>query len=417
MGGLFQKVAVLALSLLILLGTANAAGVNSAAPVTGTSGSSYICTNPTPVAINFNSIPLIGIAAIALFISFDVIAIGYVVGKLVPGTQLSQWVKREYWEVTKSAILIGMIYSALIFAGNIAIHLVPVGIPASGGSPFTVLTNAAQSYLGQTFCGTLTSTATGIVGVSNYADYFYYLGIGSGLLQKLEVGWYIPVPIPVPGAPSFTLGTEFGYENEMVIDLDINAGTYKSLVNDALTFVVVPPYVIIAMEYYLLPALVFIGLAFLIPFGLILRALPFLRGIGGTLIALGVGASIVFPLVLVLVNYPITNILAQQLQNPINAAYSQNVWWLNLIPSQFFPIASSSLQSATAGAEGFVDGFFGGVASEYPALNGTVDYSYPALLQFILIVVDLAITFPIIEAIARSLGGTVNIQFGKLRIK
>ena len=38
-----------------------------------------------------------------------------------------------------------------------------------------------------------------------------------------------------------------------------------------------------------------------------LRSIPFLRGIGGTMIAIAIGMSIIYPAMLIMVNLPITD--------------------------------------------------------------------------------------------------------------
>jgi len=395
MGGRLSRAAAPLLLFLFLFGIANAQSICSATP---------------HASITINQIPLIGIALIALSISFDVIAIGYIIGKLVPGTQLSNWVKKEYWEVAKSAMLIAGIYSVLVLMGSIAVGLAGSSVPASSGSSLSTslsaLTTATQTYLQGVFCGTPQ-------GNPNIA-YLLGLSLGLGSLSSLQVGYYIPIPLVLPVLPTFTLGTSFsGYKNPMLSGA-VDAGGYESMVNDAFSIVLLPVYTVIGMEYYLMPMLVFVGLAFMIPMGIIFRSMPFVRGIGGTLIGIGIGIAIVFPSIILIVNQPISTIVSTYICSPGTAQYpacltqqgtaSAIPWWLSSI-NTYFPSGQGALD---AGASLF---------SIYPGLNGVFLNTIPAVVQFLLLILDLAIAFPVIDAIAKSLGGTINIEFGKLKIK
>lgn len=501
-----------------------------------------ICSGqPLQTQILVNQIPLLGVALIALSISIDVVAIGYIIGKLVPGTQLSQWVKKEYWEIAKSAILIAGIFAILAFLGGFAASLnygiSPYTIPTAAGSSvqntgplstaFTALTVAAQTYLIQVYCpttatsppltmqwywgdgnyqtsyggfsgvqhtyasaGTYTvkvtasdntgneaigsqSLAVGVQGPSGqftsttsgsgqpiqmnidfqvsgttlmpsgsindpnipsptaqnfvssdygntFGGYFSGLGLGLGMLRSLSVSYYIPIPIGllVPGAgqaiPTFFLGTIFNpYANKMVLQ-DIDANTYEGLMNDAISVLVLPVYSIIDFEYYLLPLLTFVGLAFLIPMGIIFRAMPFVRGIGGTLVAIGIGIALVLPAALVLINQPIYNFVQAQLGTQYNGQGNCNglAWWFSALPGG---AGCTSGIGANSG-NGWLDAFTS-FQEIYPAMNGIFFYSITSVLQLLLFILDLMILFPMIEAVAKSLGGTINIQFGKLRVK
>lgn len=485
---------VIVFILFLLFGTTVAATTNP-------TFSPGICSSQSPALITINEIPLLVIALIAISISMDVIAIGYIVGKLVPGTQLSSWVKKEYWEVAKSVMLIAGVYAILVLLGSISTGLVGISTPdTSLGAPFAALTTAAQTYLSTTFCGraaaptsttvtwnwgdgsaetigssashtypdpgappitkpyTITakvtdsnggsvsttadiqaselstpqtftsSTATGLgmgiaftgtqtglnvqttaitsqggAGGSDYVSYLVGLSLGVGFLGSLQVGYYIPIPIP---GVSFTLGTKFNpYKNTMILNDIANSKTYENILNDIITLIILPTYTIIGMEYYLLPMFVFTGLAFLIPLGIIFRAMPFLRGIGGTLFAIGIGIAVVLPAIMLLVNLPVTNLITPYLGTPASQTSQSPIFGINPASVPGF-----------SGGQGIWDGFasFGTI---YPALNGIVSMSSFAVVQFMLFVLDLMITFPIIEAIAKSLGGTINVGFGRFKIK
>lgn len=485
------------LAFAMLFGTLSAATVNANFPP-------GICSAQSPALITVNEIPLLIVALIGISISLDVIAIGYIVGKLVPGTQLSSWVKKEYWEVAKSAILIAGVYAILILLGGIATNLVGISTPTSGtylGAPFAALTTAAQSYLSDTFCGSavtqsqttvtwdwgdggpqtigdsashtyaalppsvltkdytitakvtnsngdsvkvsqvvtvsgatsptsfssptstglgmgisFTGTETGLdvqttsyttqgsAGGRDYMSYLIGLSEATGFMGSLKVAYYIPIPTP---GLAFTLGTNFvPYKNTLILNDISNAKSYESILNDIITLIILPTYTIIGMEYYLLPMFVFTGLAFLIPMGIIFRALPFLRGIGGTFFGIGVGIAVVLPAIMLLVNLPVTTLISPYLITPSQTATTQPIFGIN--PASVSPFGN--------GGQGFVDGILS-FSTIYPALNGIVSMSAFIVVQFILFVLDLIITFPIIEAVAKSLGGTINVEFGRFKIK
>ncbi|MDE1845680.1 MAG: hypothetical protein KGH53_00125 [Candidatus Micrarchaeota archaeon] len=477
------------LLIFFLFGTTNAAINNY--PTQG------ICLSNSPALIAINQIPLLVVALIAISISLDVIAIGYIIGKLVPGTQLTPWVRKEYWEVAKSAMLIAGVYAILVFLGSLSTGIVGVSAPPGGGlsSPFGALTSSTQLYLAGIFCGqALTTPATtvswmwgdgntgygssasnfyaapgpytitatvqnsngdkvsvskdinvvassnppitfssdsksglgmeiafsgtqsgqsvsvqsftsqGALGGSDYVSYLIGLSGGIGFLQSLSVGYYLPIPTP---GISFTLGTSFNpYKNTMLLHNIGDSKTYENLINDVIGLIILPTYTIIGMEYYLLPMFVFAGLAFLIPMGIIFRSMPFLRGIGGTLFGIGIGISVILPTTLLIVNLPVTSMVTPYLVSTASSSGSVQ---------PLFGLTPANLPFFTGGA-GAVDAF-ASFSNIFPALNGIVQFSIFCVVQFMLFILDLMITFPLVEAIAKSLGGTIDVEFGRFRIK
>ncbi|HVA83249.1 MAG TPA: PKD domain-containing protein [Candidatus Aquilonibacter sp.] len=486
------------LLLLLTIGTANAGVYGQLFGTQGATINQYqtqgICLSNSPALITINSIPLIIVSLIAISISLDVIAIGYIIGKLAPGTQLTPWVRKEYWEVAKSAMLIAGVYAILVFLGSLSTGLVGVSAPAGGGlsSPFSALTTSSQQYLAGIFCGqaiTKTDTAVswawgdgdvgfgtsashlyatpgtypitatvqnangdkvsiehdvivsatgtssftsdpktglgmeivfsgtqnmmsvstqaytseGTTGGSDYVSYLIGLSMGVGFMQGVTVGYYLPIPTP---GISFTLGTSFNpYKNTMLLHNIGDAKTYENLINDVMGLIILPTYTIIGMMYYLLPMFVFAGLAFLIPMGIIFRSMPFLRGIGGTLFAIGIGISVVLPSVLLIVNLPVTSMITPYILTTPLQTQQQS----------FFGLSPANLPAFPGGAGG-ADAF-GSFSSIYPALNGIIGFSIYCVVQFVLFILDMMITFPLVEALAKSLGGTIDVEFGRFRIK
>ncbi|MEM3820582.1 MAG: hypothetical protein QXM58_02495, partial [Candidatus Micrarchaeaceae archaeon] len=53
----------------------------------------------------------------------------------------------------------------------------------------------------------------------------------------------------------------------------------------------------------------------------------------------------------------------------------------------------------------------------YPALNGIMYYTLFSLVQFVLFVVDLLIAYPLVDSIAKQLGGTIRFSLsGKFKL-
>jgi hypothetical protein len=166
-----------------------------------------------------------------------------------------------------------------------------------------------------------------------------------------------------------------------------------------------------------------IGLGVLLPIGIILRAIPFLRPLGGTFIALGIGAAIVYPSLLLMVNMPITSYIA-----PMNAGN----------PSALQPPCPQGLTNVECKALGFAtsyttnlfnnhgqfvletEGFYEGIDSIntiYPAFNTVLSQSFINLaLQFILFIFDLIAGVVITQDIAKVMGGKVSFGVGRLKL-
>ena len=204
-------------------------------------------------------------------------------------------------------------------------------------------------------------------------------------------------------------------------------------------------YILLGALYYLLYVIANIGLAVLLPLGIIFRAIPFLRGIGGTLIALGIGASIIFPVMLLAVNNTITSYFVPTLQAPgppstcSQSGLNGGTQWLctffsQVISTVFNPLASIALASfgtvqyagsGTNCAGGTYrnpayDGFNAGenvlFSGSMPILNVMFYYLTPLMFDFILLIFDLILGYAVVQGIAKLLGGSVRLGFGKMSV-
>ncbi len=346
----------------------------------------------------------IGLAALALTVSFDVVAIGYIIGKLLPATGVLSWINSEYWEIAKSAMLIASIYAIIVLAGSLA---APFVSSAAATSPLAALVNGAQSYL-------CTATLT----VSNDLSYLSGISIGVGLWKHTSLGVYSAIPFP-PFVSAFIFGFTFSpYQNQFLESSFITIVTYESLLNDIITVVALIVSVILIFQMDLLFAMVTIGLAVLIPIGLILRAFPFIRGVGGTLVALGIGIAVIYPATLAVFNAPVSSLIQNGLAWPTPAppAYSSQPFWLSIYTGTVGSIVGGIIGSNAIYAPGYTAGM-ASFSSIYPGVNGIVNHSIYSIAQLLLFIVDLMVVYPLVDSLASLLGGTIRLQLGgKLKL-
>ncbi|MEM0159205.1 MAG: hypothetical protein QW393_00305 [Candidatus Micrarchaeaceae archaeon] len=359
------------------------------------------CPVPTVAPINTS---MLSLSLIALELSFDVVAIGYIIGRFFPGTGIHGWLRNEYWEIAKSAMIIAAIIPILIFLSNIAVAL--YGIPPSTSyvsNIGTLVSATEQNYL----CCAFATAEQG-------NNYLTGLGLAIGIYKDLKIGLWIPIPL-VPPTVFLQSGFQISpYQNSM-LESTVLTGQYESLARDALAYVVAPSTLLLGFLIYILPTAVVLGIAILIPMGIFLRAFPFVRGIGGTLIAIGIGLGIIFPSLLLFLNLPISNMVQNNF--PIHSQLSSAT---SPFGGTIFSVIMDSIQSIINNIVSTFSGVWDGLASFgtiYPALNGIMYYTLFSLVQFVLFVVDLLIAYPLVDSIAKQLGGTIRFSLsGKFKL-
>lgn len=379
------------------------------------------------------SIPVAGIelSLIAISLSFSVIAVAVMIGKFLPSAGVSGWINNEYWELAKSVILIAAIYGLLTFISNIALWINPTpGINLASGAEYYNniggpggLLVGAEGYL----CTVSTELFHSTFAIGQ-------MSLGVKLLQSpgfgrggLNIGAYTPVPIPLP--PGFWLlfgFTAYPYSSLLLDSGSIIIGLFASPVRDAITFIIFPMTSLLVVVQELLPALASIGLEVLIPLGLVLRAFPFARGVGGTAVAIGIGAAIVYPSLLVLFNQPIDYYFTSNY--PISqpgATFS-----CSSLVADMHGVGGTVLRIVCGG----VDIALGPVKASVrlaealpwtwqvfgpatPYMNFLVNNLFYVIVNFLMFALDLILMYPIVDSIARSLGGTIRFELGgKLRL-
>ncbi len=349
------------------------------------------------------------LAALALTVSFDVVAIGYIIGKLFPTTGVLSWIRNEYWEIAKSAMLIAGIYAIIILIGSLAAPFASQiqGLSSSASSIATLVDNA-QNYL-----------CTASNQVTNDMNYVGGMSIGIGVWKNSRIGTYVGIPIPLANF-AFIFGIIFNpYVNSM-LESRGGMGPWDSLLNTLIMMIGIPVEMVLVFQLDLIGLIVTFGLAVLIPAGLVMRAFPFIRGVGGTLIAIGIGMSIIYPAALALLNAPLSSILQSNFvwATPAPPPSSANPFWIDVYSDVVNGVVGAVISGAlgTNGGNGYSAGI-GSFPSIYPGLNGIVNNSIYSIFQLVLFIVDLIIVFPLIDSIAKMLGGTIRLRLGgKLKL-
>lgn len=411
----FRKLRISMLMLLMVI------GVTYASPLL--CSSTFLTNNNniySEVAL-FSSVALntaVALSALALFVSFAFIGIVYIISKVFPQTKVGSFLGNEYKELVKSILIIVIIYAAISFISGIAVSL-------TGSSISNFSTNIGNLlYNGEVYlCNTNNVLIQSIENLNS-------LALADGLLKGISISWGgLPIPpVPLPGPfiflPVVKSGVSFSLLTNNILQTDFVTGKQfeTSLMNDAFNYVFFPAINIITVQINILPIFEIIGLWILIPVGIIFRALPFLRGIGGTLIAFGIGISLIWPSVIVLFNAPVSNFFSSYLTvhgsypttgtcDSLGLISSVCNGLSNLVYFETYSIIPTSTSS------NIINPFLIALSTLYsifPALNYMLQNLIYIIFQiFILFIFDLVIAFTITDNIARLLGGSINLKVSK----
>ncbi len=348
-------------------------------------------------------------AIIAIMISFIVLGIGYIVNKLIPGIGTG-WLQTEYWEVAKSVLLVGGIFSILSFLSSVAYALTGNTVSSNFQTNQLGLTTVAENYLGgvgQNVC----FAAMTVTGIS----------VGIGFFNGFDVQAGIPINVPLG---PFSFGFATGFSATLLVEPLLFTGTgaanYQSVLNDEIAIIVLPLSFLIGAQQFLLPFIILMGLAVFLPLGLFFRAFPFTRNAGGTLVAISIGLAIVYPSLLALFNAPITN---SQYIVPYTPDYQQtsvtnalNTYAQNSGTPLLGALVTDAIDliypKATAASVSL-----GALNDIYSILNVLSDFNLYLVIQYILILFDILIFYAIVDSIAKVLGGSLKFSLtGKLKL-
>lgn len=386
--------------------------------------------------------------AIGLLLSFQVVAIAYLLGEVLNMAPLKGWYINELWESGKSVALVGVIFGVMMLAGAASSYINGnysfSGATGSlcGSTVATTSTTANLSDIYVTACNYLSQESL----VAN-ASYFNLLGVvmANSYLQSIKVtNFYVPLvdqiplfvplpPFPIFGSINFASGFQF-FQSQT---FQYSGG--GGILGDTLNYLVFPMLLVTNLQYYLLFTLMSIGLGLFLPIGLILRAIPFLRPLGAMFIAVAIGVSLIYPMTLVLFNYPMTTYFEptySSLQGSIGGGQAACTATISAILACTMLAPVLAITSVTQGiftalmgtanplvASAFNSGFNTGINTFYPtgtlmpALSSLYAFTVlPLLIQFVLFVVDLITIVAITSNVASALGGKLTLGVGKMKL-
>ncbi len=349
------------------------------------------------------------IAMIGILLSLALIAICYMLDTVVRIQSLKRWYINELKETAKSIMIIALIFASLVILSGIAATL-------AGATPATG-SGIIQTNLGQNLYGAASKYLQNEVLLATQAFYFSAgAALGVNFIQSVVLSTWIPVPIlPIPGLLFAALqdGSKENIFQSSIIDTT-GAGKNLSFLRDSLTFVIVPVLLVMQAQAVLLQSIIMIGLLVFLPIGIILRALPFLRGIGGTLIAIAIGLSLIYPTTLVAFNQPVTSFVVNNsgISIPTTCSFNFNNAILNALADgvlcNFFYAGGLYEAGAYAGLTS--------ITSIYPLFNGVMYQILPLIIQFILLVLDIVIVVTLTNQLAKILGGSLRLQLGQFKL-
>jgi uncharacterized membrane protein YhdT len=399
--------------------------------------------------------------AIALLLSFAMIAVAYIVGEVLGIASLKSWYKLEMWEITKTLLIVVVVFSVILIMGAIAIS---INGQANANANLGTMYSTADSYLGQQY-NVAENAFNNMLGISMGINYlssmrfntYYYWKVMSILYKPDDPPYAPPVTItptfipagfhcprrlpswyttPTQAVPSGTvlgctyLGTiNFG-SDENIYQSDLLSTSSGFGVN-TINFLIIPMFLALGVETAVLPLLIYAGLGVFLPLGIILRAVPFLRGVGGTLIALGFAFAIIYPGTLIALNIPVTNAFGMNPYPFYNYAAPTafdcggfpslpGVGSICSILSGAVASTGAIIQFETSFGDPFINGYNTGVYGSFsgitPALNSILAYTIPLIIQFLLLVIDLIIIYALTNGIAKLLGGTIKLGIGKMKL-
>ena len=381
------------------------------------------CSNPSSIGNIYSTGTDVGIALIAFTLSFDTVAIAFALSRIFPNAGIRTWLQTEYWELAKTGIILVSIYAMIIFVGNLSYHIVPSLVTSqisskSGIINLAPLVGGAEGYL----CAVN----------SNLTNTWSVIGImseGTGFWSTLQVGFYIPIPIG-PWVALYDGVSFLPFSNWLLQTGNFMIAWYGSIINDLVNFVLFPFSSIIIGLITTLPSFAYVGITFFIPMGLAFRALPFIRGIGGTLIAIGLALCVVLPSTFILFNYLATNLMASAIPIVQPPPFFAQLSCSSLFSGSGIPGWMSSILCApiTLVTNEINSGVNFGVAiwdsavvfntnAIYVYMDRIMTYGLYLLIQMLLLVLDLVIMYPLVDSIARAMGGSIRLSLGgKLRL-
>ncbi|MEM3555924.1 MAG: hypothetical protein QXF56_04370 [Candidatus Micrarchaeia archaeon] len=210
-------------------------------------------------------------ALTALAVSFGIIGLAYAVAIGFHYRELEEWAKTEMYEIFISGVIVGV----LILLVNI---LFGISINLAGGNPFEVAHNALDMMLLETMS----------IWLSIFLANFLISAIST-----LMFSFFIPIPILPPPLPTIVT-IRFG----SFVSPWAGLGPVTTGINTVFNVISAMLAVLLA-EQVLLDFFRYTMLKYFLPLGVLMRTFPTTRVAGGTIIAIAIGAYIIYPLAII----------------------------------------------------------------------------------------------------------------------
>lgn len=379
------------------------------------------------------SIPL---AMIGVLLSLTIVAVAYMLGNVLSIQGLRNWYQNELKEAAKSIIIVTVIFSVVAIVGSVAAIYFSSAATVSS-SPQSITSSLSGLY---TAVVGNDITGTGYLGsqiqrTTDLFDSLFGFYDGLGLAESLSISVYLPIDFY--GLVFFGQGVEGTpvYTTTMVCTPPYTTAPCTSITTNA-GQIVTTMLIALLLQRDVLLYIIEAGLGILIPVGVVLRALPFLRPLGGTFIGLGIGVALVYPSLLLFLNASVTNYMVpppptgQNLQCQ-SLALASTVGAPNQLFNDYISYAvcqatkSFGLVPMLSKAGAATYGFYAGISdsllsmdSMYPILNFILSPQFiDILLQFLLFIFDIIIGITITNDIISALGGfKPQLGIGKIKL-
>jgi len=354
-----------------------------------------------------------------------IVAIAYMISNAFNTSELKAWALNEFWQAVATATIVLAVFVIAGMENQVFNAAGFASVDTNQINPQNPVIASAHTFLIKAWRYTLGSFVAAVAGYSESAS----------ILRQLELfskgkGHSLPL---IPGTKGI------GGDRDMILYLPMNYAT-ADFINGAFGkifgFITSPLSAslgVMVVQIFILCAFDALGLTILLPLGVVLRSVPFCRGIGTAFIAITIGFYLIYPLVL-LFNEKIVLTLMQNDEN----------WWANAIPpsaEQHLKIVcvTSVVQFTTATSEAI----YKSLGTKIPTIGNAIEtvkgslktfnwlallYSasdavfvlMPILLQraaFIVVVlgvllpfISIVITFGVTREIAKILGSDINLN-------
>jgi len=210
-------------------------------------------------------------AITAVMVSFGIIGLAFAVAIGFRYRELEEWAKTELYEIFISGLIVGVLVAFVNILFGISINL-------AGGNPFDIAHNALDMM-------TLETTSIYLA--------LFLTNISIGAISTLMFSFFIPIPILPPPLPTIVT-IRFGsfvspWAGLSAVLMGVN--TMFNLLSGMIA--------VLLVQQVLLDFFRAAMLKYFLPLGVLMRTFPITRVAGGTIIAIAIGAYIIYPLTVI----------------------------------------------------------------------------------------------------------------------